>query len=570
MFQRALVALLILLSPVVAFAQPDSSFLNLQNRELRLPEKTVQTLPSATSNTGKVFIVTDGQSASDCATGGGSSRSLCRSSGTSWESIGGSSGGGGDSGWTDGGTNVYATSTGDMVGIGTTTPSSTIEAVKQSSNAYLMLSATAAGDGDVLIVNSAGMVGINDTTPAAKLNIEDGTVSVVGTGTNYAVLVNGAYSHDTNADSGNIRTLHLTPSYTGSNSVNTFSSVYALQAAAHTAGTITHNLALVGRAQNTGAGLTTLTAGGYFDAQNTGSATIAEAASIYAAPVISSGTGTITQADGLKVTNASITGGGTIGKNFGVVIPTMSGGTTSNYGLIVGGVPSSGNGLIYASGSTYSDPITWSNLSLVHTDSSVVSSSGTDEILNLTYSRSNSNTGTTGGITGIDLATNALDASGTVAAHKGMQITTANGNANTTTQQTGLDIWMRTTNASAVTTLGSALKITNISNTGTFTNFRAIDIGDITTGTQTNTPFSIYASDSGAYNKLTGDTVIGSQATPRSTLDIDEGTGVGQITLDGSTGGCLMIRDTDDAGWTECDVLDGVMTCSIDADGVCD
>lgn len=58
--------------------------------------------------------------------------------------------------------------------------------------------------------------------------------------------------------------------------------------------------------------------------------------------------------------------------------------------------------------------------------------------------------------------------------------------------------------------------------------------------------------------------------SPRSFVDIDKGTGVGQITLDGSTGGCFMLRDTDDAGWTECDVLDGVMTCSTDADGVCD
>ena len=51
---------------------------------------------------------------------------------------------------------------------------------------------------------------------------------------------------------------------------------------------------------------------------------------------------------------------------------------------------------------------------------------------------------------------------------------------------------------------------------------------------------------------------------------MDVGTGTGQLTLDGSLGGCLMIRDTDDAGWTECDVLDGVMSCSSDANGICD
>jgi len=70
-------------------------------------------------------------------------------------------------------------------------------------------------------------------------------------------------------------------------------------------------------------------------------------------------------------------------------------------------------------------------------------------------------------------------------------------------------------------------------------------------------------------NHSTGNVGIG--VTPTlGLLHLDKGTGVGQVTLDGSTGGCLMIRDTDDGGWTECDALDGVMTCSIDADGVCD
>jgi hypothetical protein len=34
--------------------------------------------------------------------------------------------------------------------------------------------------------------------------------------------------------------------------------------------------------------------------------------------------------------------------------------------------------------------------------------------------------------------------------------------------------------------------------------------------------------------------------------------------------GCIMMRDTDDAGWTECFTLNGVMSCTTDADGVCD
>jgi hypothetical protein len=53
-------------------------------------------------------------------------------------------------------------------------------------------------------------------------------------------------------------------------------------------------------------------------------------------------------------------------------------------------------------------------------------------------------------------------------------------------------------------------------------------------------------------------------------LRLDRGTGAGQATLDGSAGGCIMLRDTDDAGWTECDALDGTLSCSTDADGLCD
>lgn len=66
-----------------------------------------------------------------------------------------------------------------------------------------------------------------------------------------------------------------------------------------------------------------------------------------------------------------------------------------------------------------------------------------------------------------------------------------------------------------------------------------------------------------------GNVGIGTTA-PSSILAIDKGTGYGQVTADGSSGGCLMFRDTDDAGWTECTFLDGVMSCSTDADGTCD
>lgn len=47
---------------------------------------------------------------------------------------------------------------------------------------------------------------------------------------------------------------------------------------------------------------------------------------------------------------------------------------------------------------------------------------------------------------------------------------------------------------------------------------------------------------------------------PSSPLDLDVGTGVGTAELDGSLGGCLAIRDTDDSGWTCSTTLNGTRT----------
>jgi hypothetical protein len=63
---------------------------NFSGGAIRLPESTIAGLPAASTNTGKEFIVTDGASASDCTTGGGSTVvNMCRSNGTIWVQIGG-------------------------------------------------------------------------------------------------------------------------------------------------------------------------------------------------------------------------------------------------------------------------------------------------------------------------------------------------------------------------------------------------------------------------------------------------------------------------------------------------
>lgn len=53
-------------------------------------------------------------------------------------------------------------------------------------------------------------------------------------------------------------------------------------------------------------------------------------------------------------------------------------------------------------------------------------------------------------------------------------------------------------------------------------------------------------------------------------MTFDGGTGSFGVIVQGSTGGCVIYRDTDDGGFTECVALDGTQTCTVDADGVCD
>ncbi len=62
---------------------------NFVNGSWRPPEKTVATLPAAAGVTGKVYVVTDGLTSSDCTVGMSSTRSLCVSTGSAWVALGG-------------------------------------------------------------------------------------------------------------------------------------------------------------------------------------------------------------------------------------------------------------------------------------------------------------------------------------------------------------------------------------------------------------------------------------------------------------------------------------------------
>jgi len=73
------------------------------------------------------------------------------------------------------------------------------------------------------------------------------------------------------------------------------------------------------------------------------------------------------------------------------------------------------------------------------------------------------------------------------------------------------------------------------------------------------------------FNFLTGNVGIGT-VSPATHLHIADSTATSaKLTIgDTDSAACIMLRDTDAAGWTECNALNGTLSCTTDADGVCD
>jgi hypothetical protein len=110
-YAKTKLLILLFLISSLSFAQTTVNggrvYLALQDMHLgswRAPEATIgagaHQLPSASTSTGLIYMVTDGATTSDCTTGSGTSFvNACRSNGTSWVFIGGSGGGGGGGTW---------------------------------------------------------------------------------------------------------------------------------------------------------------------------------------------------------------------------------------------------------------------------------------------------------------------------------------------------------------------------------------------------------------------------------------------------------------------------------------
>jgi hypothetical protein len=65
-----------------------TGYIDVSSGSWRPPEATVSGLPAAGSATGKVYMVTDSSGVGSCTAGGGTTRTLCRSNGASYECVG--------------------------------------------------------------------------------------------------------------------------------------------------------------------------------------------------------------------------------------------------------------------------------------------------------------------------------------------------------------------------------------------------------------------------------------------------------------------------------------------------
>lgn len=126
-------------------------------------------------------------------------------------------------------------------------------------------------------------------------------------------------------------------------------------------------------------------------------------------------------------------------------------------------------------------------------------------------------TGTSYGSLNYALKSGAGTLTGMTGSNMSLQINAAA--TGTVTNARGADC--QAVNLEAAATI-TDLRLVNVGitiNSGTITNTYGVYVGDITSGTQTNTPYSFYASDAGAWNYFAGRVGVGTN-TPASTLHV--------------------------------------------------
>ncbi|MFA5888814.1 MAG: hypothetical protein WCW47_00490 [Candidatus Paceibacterota bacterium] len=160
-----------------------------------------------------------------------------------------------------------------------------------------------------------------------------------------------------------------------------------------------------------------------------------------------------------------------------------------------------------------------------------------------TVSGSGNVTSSANGLTG----TVTFTGNGTKVTARGVFATLVNTGSGTITNLIGNDLTVVSTGGTITNLYGFRFDPLS-SSSGTINNTYGFYVGDITSGTQANTPYSFYASDAGAYNYFAGNTGIGT-TTPQTKLHVSSGASatttvtVGELGLTTSKACVNMNRD---------------------------
>lgn len=120
------------------------------------------------------------------------------------------------------------------------------------------------------------------------------------------------------------------------------------------------------------------------------------------------------------------------------------------------------------------------------------------------------------------------------------------------------------TSAGVTATNAYGLRVNPILNTGTITNTFGIDIGDITTGTQTNQAYSIRTTDANARQGFSGSSQFGGTGVPARTLHVVGEARISDLTTDTPTGivGADADGDLGLLGLSGLSIVSGVLTAT--------
>lgn len=109
--------------------------------------------------------------------------------------------------------------------------------------------------------------------------------------------------------------------------------------------------------------------------------------------------------------------------------------------------------------------------------------------------------------------------SGSLTGINGQAVVSSSATSSTTVNARGVQAFVGNYSATATITNVYGIDVTSFTNSGTFTNTYGVYVGDISAGTQTNPPYSFYASDTNAWNYFAGRVGIGN-TVPDETLDV--------------------------------------------------